>query len=605
MASGRINGTTANERIVAMLDWSETQTDIANNRSRVSLSLKYKRTNTGYGTYGSWRGSITVNGTTYNATRNFTATDAITENENEAMSVDVWITHNADGTMTLTLSATGAISGTSLSSTTLSGTAVLDTIGQATTPVLSPTTQTMGQVIAISLAGAASSAFTHTLTYEFGTATGTIVTRTPKNTSINWTVPASLATEIPYASSGTGRIYCETFNGNTSIGTKSVQFTANVPSGNIPVVLSVQVTDTKSAQYTAMGGFVQGKSSAQFAITAQGSTGSTISQIRTTVDGNTYAGANFTTGVIKSSGTVQYTVTVTDSKGRTGTYTGNITVFPYSAPIVSSVTATRCDAGGNDDDEGNRIKISASAEFASVGRSNTLYYYVSYRRSGQTTWYYAIGETSVPNTSSPATLTLTDVVLPQTYDPDTTYDIRVAVWDYWTADREVYQTATVTTIAYIMDISPDGDIAFGKVSEYPGMEIAMPGTAPQMTAGRATADDSGNSFITQAVTSGVVTGTYGASITYQRFLRYGKIAVLSVHLETTEQMAAGVVFVGSVISQARPATGFLEVPGGGYVYESGAAINARISSTGLVEVRSTVQLPANKDFYISFTYIVA
>lgn len=605
MAQGRINGTTANQYIVAMLDWQETATDLEGNRSRVRLGLKYSRTNTGYTTYGNWSGSITVNGTTYTDAKFLPEANGIKYNsETELMSVEVWIVHNADGTMTLNLSATGQMSSGTMTSTTLYGTAVLDAIPRATTPTITPATQVMGDDISIDLSGRATNTFTHTLTYEFGTITGTIATKTA-NTSVTWTVPLNLANAIPNATSGAGTIYCQTYSGNTLVGTTSVSFSASVDASIAPTISAVTIADTNPTQYSAMQGFVQGKSSADVTITAAGAYGSSIIRITTSINNRLFSGANFNTGTLNNSGTLPYTVTVTDSRGMSATYSNSIVVYPYTAPIVSSVTATRCNAQGVADDEGNRIKISASAEFASVGRNNTLYYYVSYRQSGQTTWYYAIGQTSIPNTSSPARLTLTDVVLAQTFNADTTYDIRVVVWDYWTENAQVYQTATVATIAYIMDISPDGDIAFGKVSEYPGMEIAMPGTAPQMTAGKATADNNGNAFITQPVTSGVVTGTYGASITYQCFMRYGRIAVLTVHLETTEQMVGGVVFHGDVIPQAKPSTGFLNVPGGGYVYESGVSINAYISSGGTIEVRSTGQLPANKDFYISFTYIVA
>lgn len=67
-------------------------------------------------------------------------------------------------------------------------------------------------------------AYTHTLKYSFNGATGTIVTKTTQTTYV-WTPPASVFyAKIPNMSSGYGTVTCETYNGNTLIGTTSAGF---------------------------------------------------------------------------------------------------------------------------------------------------------------------------------------------------------------------------------------------------------------------------------------------------------------------------------------------------------------------------------------------
>lgn len=69
-------------------------------------------------------------------------------------------------------------------------------------------------------------AYTHTLKYSFNGATGTIATKTAQTTYV-WTPPAdTFYSKIPNTSSGYGTITCETYNGNTLIGTTTCGFYA-------------------------------------------------------------------------------------------------------------------------------------------------------------------------------------------------------------------------------------------------------------------------------------------------------------------------------------------------------------------------------------------
>lgn len=74
----------------------------------------------------------------------------------------------------------------------------------------------------------ASSGFTTTVTYSFGSLSGTIATQT-SSSNFNWTVPSEFYSQIPNSKTGTGVLYAYTYSGNTHIGTKSCYFvvTAN------------------------------------------------------------------------------------------------------------------------------------------------------------------------------------------------------------------------------------------------------------------------------------------------------------------------------------------------------------------------------------------
>ena len=95
--------------------------------------------------------------------------------------------------------------------------------------------------------------YTHTITYKFGNATGTIATKTA-STSVVWSPNVStLYAQIPNSVNGYGTITCETFNGNTSLGTTSAGFYAyTVKSECLPTVTAT-IVDTNESTIALTG----------------------------------------------------------------------------------------------------------------------------------------------------------------------------------------------------------------------------------------------------------------------------------------------------------------------------------------------------------------
>ena len=174
------------------------------------------------------------------------------------------VSHNADGSKTLTVSAfSGQVWKDSgyLTATAASQSFQLAAIPRATEPVMGAAT--MGEAVRISLPRA-SSAFTHTLSYVFGAASGTIVENA--GTEVQWTVPESLAAQIPDSSVGTGTLTCRTYNGGTLVGTKTVTFTATVPQSMKPALTNGWAAvsyDNSGTKASGIAAWVQGYSKAK------------------------------------------------------------------------------------------------------------------------------------------------------------------------------------------------------------------------------------------------------------------------------------------------------------------------------------------------------
>lgn len=449
---------TTNDKIKYTITITQNSRNVSANTSNVTVSVRVYRTNTGYTTYGSGTVYCTINGTQY--TEAITSSDKITNSGIVLFTKTLNISHNADGTKTLATSA--RITHDQFSSSSQSYSQTLTAIPRATTPTVSASSVNMGASITISMPRASSS-FTHTLTYKFVNASGTI--GSSLETSKAWTVPLSLASQIPSGTSGSCTITCSTYNGSTLIGTKTVSFTAKVPSSVVPTISSVAVADTNSAYATQFGSLVQGKSKAKFTITASGAYSSTITAYKTVIEGKTYTGATPTTSVLTGSGNVTATITVTDSRGRTASMEKTFYRIPYTVPTITVFEAVRADSTGAENYEGTYAKVSAAFSIASASSKNTSSYKIEYKKQSETTWTALQNGTGYTYNNS--------ILSGGVFDVNFAYDIKLTVTDYF---GSVTRIANLPTAFTLLDFNASGKgVAFGKVSEQSeGVEFALP-----------------------------------------------------------------------------------------------------------------------------------
>jgi hypothetical protein len=444
--------------------WTVGSQSAANNTSSVTVKVQLVSTGASYtiNSSASKSGSLTINGTKYT----FSFSASLSGNQTKTLfTKTVTVAHSADGSKTCSFASTIGIKvtlgGTYYGDVTASGSGTFDTIPRATTPTLSASSVNMGSSITINMPRA-SSAFTHTLTYKFGNATGTI--GSGLGTSKAWDVPLSFASQIPSGTSGTCTITCKTYNGNTLIGTKTVSFKANVPAAVVPTISTVSITETVSGLAVQFGAFVQGKSKVKIGIVAAGAYGSIIKAYKTTVDGKSYTGAAPVTGTL-SSGTKSVTITVTDSRGRMAKATKTLTVIAYAAPVIRGISAVRCLADGTENYDGTHGKIGFGFNISPVSSQNTSKYTLEYKARASSEWIKLKDGTGY--TLSTTLITAADL------NVDSAYDVRLTVKDYFTT---VTKTVEIPTAFTLLDFNASGRaMAFGKVSELTeGIEFGLP-----------------------------------------------------------------------------------------------------------------------------------
>lgn len=313
-------------------DWN--RQDIGSNSSTVNVQARLR--SNGYASVWGVTAPVTVtvngNSESSNATINIGTNSSLL-----FYGKDFVVPHNSDGTKTVGIKLSIGLNVGGYGSSMVAFDLPLPTIARASTG--SVTSTELGQTATINI-DRKSSSFKHTLRYDWNGRTGTIASNV--DTSYRWTLPLDFASAIPNATSSWGRVFIDTYNGGTKIGTKEATFNANVPASIKPTLGSITLTDSNTTVKNLLGKantFVQVMSNIQVAFNnASGSYGSTISSYRAEIVGKNQSTNtnNGLLGIMNFNGTVTIRASITDTRGRTSnTVDVQATVINYFTPQLS------------------------------------------------------------------------------------------------------------------------------------------------------------------------------------------------------------------------------------------------------------------------------
>lgn len=377
---------------------------------------------------------------------------------------DYVVGHDDDGKKTVGIQVSVALNAAGYGSAMVAFDLPLPTIPRASSG--SVTSGDLGTPVKISIDRKVST-FKHTLRYDWNGVTGTIASNV--DTSYNWTLPLDFASAIPNATSSWGRVFIDTYNGSTKIGTTEATFTGNVPASVKPKLSSVALTDTNTAVKNLLNTantFVQVLSNVQVTFNgASGAYGSTISSYRAEILGknqNTNSN-NGLLGMMNFNGAVTIRATVTDSRGRTSDPVDvQATVLEYFTPQLS-FSAQRSGSGNT------TITVMRNAKIAPlvVGgkQKNTMKLTFKYKEHSATSFTTDTGSaggtwTTVSNlTNSIANLGATFSVLKS-------YDIIGTIEDSFTSYE--FLAPTVGTESFPIALKVDR-MGLGKLPEQSGV----------------------------------------------------------------------------------------------------------------------------------------
>ena len=232
------------------------------------------------------------------------------------------------------------------------------------------------------------SSYTDTLTYKLGSATGTIATKTSE-TSISWVVPTSILNGIPNAKSGTATIYCQSYNGDTAMGSSSATVVIATSQELHGPTLSITsaVDNNAGVQYGSRtlgqiegDSFISGMSEVQLTIAAEGRYGASRKRTETTLNGNTIGGT-LTPVFSGDLGNGVFTIMTRDTRGYETTLNYTIDVVDYFPPSIVKAIADR-DSTTTTTVVGSTVGAWCSGSLG--GMSNTLTVTVRYSNPSAT-----------------------------------------------------------------------------------------------------------------------------------------------------------------------------------------------------------------------------
>lgn len=415
------------------LDVSQGTQNIAGNYTPISWALYIERTS-GTGSWyltagGSWSvniGGQVTNGGAFTYDTRSTTLILLGSGTNN-------VGHNADGTLTLSVSASISAPG-SIGSASTSGAEGVPTIPRASTPTFeisgSPVTSVdAGATVTINT-NRASGSFTHTILWTFGSQSGTVGTGIGASTT--WTPSTSMLTQIPSSLSGSAQITTNTYSGATLIGTKVVNFTITVPSSAVPSLTTVTHSEATTSPNVAtiVGAYVMGFTKLSVAITgAAGIYGSSITAYKIEVAGQTINAVSGTTGALGQNGSLTLKGTVTDSRGRTAVKNVTITVLNYLVPAITASSAVRSTVGGTVDPNGTYIKVDITAVVQSlvVGtQKNNLTYTIRIKDNDDLTPWASV---TPSKTASAGATGYDDDNIFGTYSISNSFTVRIEITD--------------------------------------------------------------------------------------------------------------------------------------------------------------------------------
>ena len=216
-----------------------------------------------------------------------------------------------------------------------------------------------GSNVTFTITPPSGSSNTHTLTYNVGGTTYTIVSAT-SNTSISYAFPTSLINSFPNNGTPSITVTCTSSNGTTS----STEVYLQVPDTDTyrPTV-SITLQDVMSNKPSALDGmWIKNKSLLKGTITATAKNGASISSYLSKISdfSTTYNTNPFTTQALTIAGSRTVTYRATDSRGLYKESTQNITVVDYTTPSISSAKVERCNSDGTLNESGTYGKVTVT-----------------------------------------------------------------------------------------------------------------------------------------------------------------------------------------------------------------------------------------------------
>lgn len=364
------------ERIDVWIEYSYGEYNIENNSTPFTAyfyaKLNPNYTSSTYNLEGGLNSKFIVNGSdTYGVTNQGFDFRSSTRILNKIGSYSENIVHNTDGTKSISIQGNFTTTSTWISG----GVVTAFTVELPDIPISSSFGAIIGNTIGSTMTvniNSNSDSFTHRIAYKLGNSdwynAGTNI-----STSTSFTISNDLLSYLSNSDSGTLQLRLGTYNGSTQIGEYvytniTVYVDSNLkPSGGNLILTPAKINNSNI--------LLKGKNGLTIdASGCQASAGSSI--VSYTFSGPsvniTTTSSSISIPSVSQYGTLTYTVTVLDSRGRTNTFTSSIYCYDYYTPSFSRFRAYRAKSNNTEDASGYYLVYDYASTYASVDSNNAV-----------------------------------------------------------------------------------------------------------------------------------------------------------------------------------------------------------------------------------------
>lgn len=330
--------------------------------------------------------------------------------------------------------------------------------------------------------------YAHVVQYSMNNSSWTdIQTVTANATSgynITWSTNVT-AIKNALASSSQTTVYlrCRTYTSSaktTLVGDTTTSITVKATSAPT-VSITVSADNESNSTVNGWGVYVQGYTKVNVTATCTPSIGASVARcqiyiagslVKDTNDNSTTV--NYSTPIaMTESGSVKISATFTDSRGATGTAEKTVTVYAYSPPYASEVSAIRYSTNANVvNEDGTNISAKATIGYSSVNGKNTVHkVYVRYRLSTNAAWSafkeLESGKSSYVGINGTAALSNTSSYIVQFRVCDSLHPIDA------TTDVIIYEVVVPTRSVVLHSRNGGGGVALGGYNTQNGIQLYL------------------------------------------------------------------------------------------------------------------------------------
>ena len=302
---------------------------------------------------------------------------------NATVTLATWtgdVSHSDDGSLSLTISGSFTMGGSSLTGGSVSGRFNCSDIPRASTLTFSKTSLNPLESVSAAVASA-SSAFTHNIKWTFGDFSVTHALSAGVTRDV-FTVPLSWAEELTKSCKGNISVAIATYKGSKRLGSKSYELKLIIPETEefLPdfTLVANRIDNSVPADFEE---YVKGKSQVKLDVSGVSlKHGAKVSSYTAKVGSASKTKLPATFDLTKA-GEITISVTLKDSRGFSVTKSSKINVLKYSAPTVSVNRLYRCDENGNKTTSGTYLFCNLETDCSSLKGKNVTSVTYKYKKA--------------------------------------------------------------------------------------------------------------------------------------------------------------------------------------------------------------------------------